>query len=134
MPHVSERKLKNKVFVRMSAEMIEIISAHSQKSKTKALFRELLSQTERVMLAKRLAIVLMLKKKYSFEVIEKTLKVSPVTITKYWKKLQQGELETISRHVESAKAKKAFWDSVDKAIRLGMPKYGKGRWAGLYKK
>ena len=101
--------------------------------------RELLTPTERIMLAKRLSLVLMLKRGFPFSVIERTLKVSPSTVLRFWLISKQGSFATLThksafgddtkskvRH----KNKSNFWDELESLILLGMPRRASGtaRW------
>ncbi len=128
MPHVSGRKLKKHVFLKMSEEFIEIFAAVRTKQKARRLLEELLTQTERIMIAKRLAMIFMVEKGYSFETIERILKISPVTTSKYWRMTKRNEFPLVSRYFKSKKQAEEFWRVLERAVRMGMPPMGKGRW------
>lgn len=128
MPHISSRKLKKHVFLKMSEEFIEIFAATRTKQKAKRLLEELLTSTERIMIAKRLAMIFMVKKGYSFETIERTLKISPVTVSKYWRRTKADEFPLVSRYFKGKKQAEEFWRVLERAVRMGMPPIGKGRW------
>jgi transposase len=85
---------------------------------------ELLSQTERVMLAKRLAVVVMLTRGYSFSQIETMLSVTPQTVSRIFRELKKGNYRKISRYARDRTRhfkETGFWDEIERMLRLGMP-------------
>jgi IS30 family transposase len=87
------------------------------------------------MLAKRLAIVVLLVRGYSFIQIGESLGVTPQTITRVWKSLKDGKYQKIARYArEHTKhfKREAFMDSFIRIIHIGMPpRVGRGRWKSL---
>jgi len=51
------------------------------------------------MLSKRLAIIYMLAKGYTFDSIQETLRVSPATIAKTWKGIERGKYAEIMKRL-----------------------------------
>lgn len=133
MPHVSERKLKRKNFKRVSNQLIQTIATLKSSQETQNFIKELLTKTEQVMLAKRLAILFMLKHGYSFRQIEKTLKVTPNTVVRYWKQINRHSFTTITKNIAKEPAKQNFWQELETAFLFGMPPYasGKARWTAM---
>lgn len=99
MPHISSKKLKRKVFLKISDEFINFLANKKSPSDIKIPLSELLTETERIMLAKRLALLIMLKKNFSFSKIANVLHVSPSTIERYWKETKKKQFASISQHV-----------------------------------
>jgi uncharacterized protein YerC len=64
---------------------------------------ELFTPTERIMLAKRLAIICMLGEGYTFDDIQETLRVSPSTIGRIWEAMQKGKYTKIISIVRKRK-------------------------------
>ena len=133
MPHVSSKRVKKDVFKRMSIEFVNTISGLKSKDEIKGFIRELLTPTERVMLAKRLAIIMMLKRGYPFQIIERTLKISSSTSMRFWKIIKIQDFSTITKNIQKEKDKKKFWNEIEVLLRAGMPPMGKGRWANVYR-
>ena len=125
MSHVSRRKLKKKVFVKIGDELSGIITKANSSNDINWLFKELITPTERIMLAKRLAIFLMLEKKYSYRAIERTLKVTQQTIVRFWKKTKEPGYKPLLRKIESNKGGKGFLQDLEKMILMGMPPRGR---------
>src|SRR3989344_8389726 len=129
MPHVSQKRIKKEVFKRMSDEFINSVSSLKTYLEIKGFLNELLTPTERIMLAKRLAIILMLRKGYPFIIIERTLKLSPSTVARFWKLTKTKTFQFIFKETKRKEDQKKFWDELEKLMRMGMPPRGKGRWA-----
>ena len=76
MTHVSKRELKAKTSLRVKKNFFEAIFA----MRNRRVLEVLLTRTETLMLAKRLAILIMLERTHSYYRIQKTLNVSVSTI------------------------------------------------------
>lgn len=125
MPHVSRKKLKKKIFIKIGEQLSNTIAKANSARELKWIFKELITPTERVMLAKRLAIILMLERGYSLDIIQKTLKVTPQTIVRFWKMTKYSLHKPIIKEISSNKAKRDFWQELEKLILLGMPPRGR---------
>ncbi len=126
MPHVSRKKLKKKVFLRINSQFIEKLTQLNSKSGVHWFTEVLLTPTEKTMMAKRISIILMLENEYPFWVIEKTLKVTQQTILRFWKHMKQRpdlfKFKTTNRKV--GKKPNNFWKEFEDMFFLGMPKRG----------
>lgn len=80
MTQVSKRPLDKKIYDRIFEIFIAAFIEVNNKKKAEKFLTEIFSETEQIMIAKRLAIAFLLTKKYSFEAITKMLKVSQATI------------------------------------------------------
>lgn len=129
MPHVSSKRVKKKVFNRISDELIATVSKLKGAQEIKGFLNELFTPTERVMLAKRLAAYLMIKRGYSFSVIEKTLKMSPSSLVRFWKVTKERHLTFIMKEVNRQKNNQKFWGEIESLLRMGLPPRGSERLA-----
>jgi uncharacterized protein YerC len=100
MPHVSQKNLKRKTLIGLSHELFTLIAELESGAEAKTLLNELLTETELIMIAKRLAILLMLKRGYSFYAIANTLHISPSTAERYWKATKRKSFDVIIRRLE----------------------------------
>jgi len=82
MPQVSRRSLSRNVQDKMFKIFFESLAQLSNPSDIQKLVLDLLGPVEQTMLAKRLAIALLLIKGYQYETIKDILKVSQGTISK----------------------------------------------------
>ncbi|MFQ5661889.1 MAG: Trp family transcriptional regulator [Candidatus Paceibacteria bacterium] len=106
----------------------------------KKFLNEVLSPPEKIMLAKRFAIVVMIYRKQSYTTIEKVLKVSPVTIAKIRQRMVKGEFNFITSQLPKRKAsgikkeksiKNNLWLTLDIMLGMGSTSMGKNRWKFL---
>ena len=131
MPHVSKNKVKRKIFLAMSERLLEAVVKAASRQRGQSLIAELLTPTERVMLAKRLAMIVMIRRGYSFYRIAKTLKVSFSTVARFYARVQSGQYAYLANLLET-KAHPS--SSLERLLRFGLPpRVGKGRWSALYK-
>ena len=99
MPHVSKYRLDKGQEEKLFLALVDnLASQRSQKGRI-ALYKEVLTRTEQRMLAKRLALISMLGEGMSFEDIQKTLKISSSTVTRFWLAMQQGKFKETVRVV-----------------------------------
>jgi uncharacterized protein YerC len=95
MPHVSKHKLKPELLNKLSDKLLAIFQKAQKKDFLYSIFDELFTETEKIMFAKRLAIVLMLDKKIPQHRIVDMLKVSPSTVAKASLKIDIGKYSVI---------------------------------------
>lgn len=82
MTQVSRQPIHKEVFFEIRDDFVWTIGAlHSQKE-TKAFFYDFFTKTERIVLAKRLAIALLIRKEYDWRDIQYLLHVSTSTISR----------------------------------------------------
>jgi uncharacterized protein YerC len=142
MVYVSKKPVKREVLVRISELLIAHVAHIRTRMHAEKFLNEILTESEKIMLAKRFAIVVMLKKKQSYTTIKKILKVSHTTIAKTNRELEQGKFDFIISQlqklsppkviaVRKRQKKESFWDVLECMIQFGMPPMGKGRWRFL---
>lgn len=130
---ISKKKLADETLRAMSDQFLMSIVHVRTKRDALALINELLSKTERIMLAKRFAIIAMLARGYSFSQIEDLLKVSPDTVVRIWRDAKEGRYAHVARYARNNPKKfegGSFIDLLETLLRAGMPpRAGKGRWS-----
>jgi uncharacterized protein YerC len=135
MPHVSKQTLKKETAALLSDQLLTFVSIARTKQEALVLAEELFTETERLMLGKRLAIIVMLARGYSFTQIEETLAVTPQTITRLWKECKEGKHAKIQRYAREYTGhfkRTSIWSNIEKVLSAGMPpRAGKGRWKEL---
>ena len=90
MPHVSRRRLKKDIYNRVHEDFAELLVEICKEGNRDAFVQELLTRTERLMLGKRLATVLMLMKGYSAYRVERTLKLTEQTVRRFNRNIRRG--------------------------------------------
>src|SRR3989344_590523 len=96
MPHLSKRKLQKDVYFSIYEQLDFCITQHKNKTKRSKFLSEILTETERIMLAKRLAIIAMLIKGASSYSIEKILKISSSTVKRLERALEKGAFKNLA--------------------------------------
>lgn len=98
MAYVSKKKMSDDVGRALADQFLAFFTAAHSKKDAAVLAGELFTETERTMLAKRLAVVVMLERGHTFGDIEQTLKVSPDTVTRLWRDRKEGRFAKIARY------------------------------------
>lgn len=127
MTKVSKYLLKKDVEKRMFEVFYRTIADLSNPLQVEDFFKELLTPSEQVMLAKRLAISILLSKKYTYEDIIDILKVSPVTIgiIARWLKKEGRAFQKAIDKILKVEKQEEFWDNLEQFLSDLIPP-GKG--------
>jgi uncharacterized protein YerC len=130
MPHVSKNKISEKVMSKIKKDLISVISKPVNK---KTIIEDIFTETEYIMIAKRLAIIILITKGFSKYRISKNLKVSISTVIRFQKDIDLGRYSNLQKIVNSKqKSDVKIVDVLEKVLLMGMPAYvGKGRWSWL---
>ena len=130
MPHISNKKIKDEFYEKIYSQLVSIFDTAGSNLQSNVLLKEFLTYTEKIMFAKRLAILFMLNEGVSKNYISHVLLVSPSTIARISLKYEQGKYLYLSRIIK--KNHKNIWDYMEKIITAGLPpKIGRGRWQWL---
>lgn len=108
------RDLEEQMFDLFSSTII----AMKDKEELDAFFSDLLSPIEKMMLAKRLSIALMLEKEYTYPMIGKTLRVTPTTIASVSMQLRyagKGYKKIVER-ILADESFEDFWSTVEDVV------------------
>jgi len=130
MPQVSRYPVSSEVEKRMYEILVETISNLRDVEEIESFLDEFISPVEKIMLAKRMAIAVLLAKGYDYNSIKKILRVTPTTISsisialKYSKRGYKGAVNKILR---SEKIEE-FWQKVDDVVHDLVPP-GPGNWS-----
>ncbi|HEC30440.1 MAG TPA: helix-turn-helix domain-containing protein [Candidatus Yonathbacteria bacterium] len=110
MPHISNKKINKKIEKEVEKYLESIIKNAGSKARG-AIFNEILTKTEKIMLAKRVGILYLLKKGFSIYKVSVLLGVSPSTVVRFklkinskkyrhtidwvWKHSKEGKLDAV---------------------------------------
>jgi len=133
MPHISKKRLKKKTFRKINEELLAVFTLAQNQHEFAPLFNDLVTRTEKIMLAKRLAVILMLSKEIPQHRIVKALKVSPSTVAKMSLKLDIGKYKSVLKL--SSKQGFDIIEFLEFMLSGGglMPtRYGRGRWKKIF--
>ncbi len=134
MPHVSSKKLKKEILNKLYTEFGKALEKSAQKSGTKFFLGDLLTKTEKIMLAKRFAIIYLLSQDVPISYIVESLGVSYPTLSRMSLKYDIGKYSSLLKTLRE-KDKTNIWRILEKILKAGLPpRYGRGRWKFLYDK
>src|SRR3989304_5015887 len=95
MPRVSPRPLKKEIEKEIPANLDWTISQLKSEPVAKDFLEDFLTDEERLMLAKRLAVIYLLKEGFSYGKISEALKITPVTSGKIRVVMKLGKPRTL---------------------------------------
>lgn len=128
MPQVSKYPLSEKVYERIFDLLLRVITDSHRKNQARELLDDLLTPTEKIMLAKRLSIAILLLKEYPYESIQAILRVSRPTIADVNRSLKyqgQGYKKFAKKILKEEKMAK-FWEEVEDLVLGALSQGGKG--------
>ena len=121
MPHISKKLLERGKFLEIHKQFFKVIIELSRSGQAKVVLNNLLTKTEKLMLSKRLAIIVMLDQKESIYAIENTLKVSPSTVARMLLSYEKGKYSDLLKEIRK---QNSFWTQIEKIIP---PRVGRNR-------
>lgn len=125
MVRLNKNLLTEQQFEQLFIQFVRILDPNKSMS-ADGVLREILGEEERIMIAKRLATIVLLLEGKSLYNIATTLKISPSTAEKIKRHLDDGDYETIlSRLGKSKRNYFAILDTIDSILHLGgiLPHY-----------
>ena len=132
MPHISSKKLKKEHLQKLYSEFNTALEKSAKKSWVKFFLNDFLTRTEKIMLAKRFAVIYLLSKDVPASYIAEALYMSPATIFRMSLKYDIGKYSSLLKTVK--KEDMDIWGTLEKILRAGLPPIaGRGRWKFLYK-
>lgn len=131
MTYVSKHPLKKEVRKRLDEQFVNTVIGLRTNSGGKSFLSDLLTESEQIMLAKRLMMIFMLTEGVSQYRIKQLLKVSSSTVARIASHFESGVFDHIRKDFGRKKNRDTFWSEFEVIVRLGMPEMGKGRWKWL---
>ncbi len=128
MPHISKRKLGARHLASLYEELVRSFERSFSETATKSVFQEFFTHTERIMFAKRLAVIAMLSRDISTYAIAEALGMSPSTINRMSVRYENDKYNQI---IKKALGKKDIWEIIDSLLTVGglmPPRTGRTRW------
>ena len=131
MPHISQKKMRDQDFDKIYDQLVSFFDTAGNNRKSDVLFREFMTDTEKVMLAKRMAILCLIDDGVSEHYISYILSVSPSTISRIYLRYEQGKFPYISNIIR--KNKQNIWDVLEEIVRSSAERYvGPKKWLWLH--
>ncbi|MDA8597183.1 helix-turn-helix domain-containing protein [Candidatus Pacebacteria bacterium] len=131
MPHISKQRLNKKVADDLFNQLVLLV-APTDTAVARKVLGDLLTATEKVMLAKRLAAILLISEGASMYAIATRLQLSTSTVKRmYTNENDAAYVDVLSVMQKKKLEQEKFWNLIDSFVRLGMPSMGKDRWKSL---
>jgi uncharacterized protein YerC len=134
MPQISRRKLDKKILRRIGEIFLDSIAGLQNRQEAAAFLNDLLTPTEKLMIAKRLAIAVLLARGYEDDSIKDILKVTQNTVTAVKKNLvfSSEEYRKAIKKIVGRKKIKNFFLILEEIFEI-MPPKGE-RWSDWRKR
>ena len=133
MPHISSKKLKKETLNKLYSEFGKAFEKSARKSEAKFFLGDLLTKTEKIMLAKRFAIIYLLSKDVPVSYIAESLGVSYSTLSRMSLKYDIGKYSSLLKTLENNNNNKDICRILEKILKAGLPpRAGRGSWKFLY--
>ena len=130
MVNVSKKELDKKTAEKIHAHLLRTITKLKQPQGIH-LLEELLTPSEQIMLAKRLAALFLLAENIPPYRVSRLLKLSSSTAAQFAQEIEEGKHKNITRVVRKKQDRDTFLASLETVLRAGMPERGKNRWKWL---
>lgn len=119
MSRVSKIKLNEEMQEEISEHFLYLIASLNNQKEIKSFFDEFLTKEEKVMLAKRLVLFMMLQKGYSSSFIQTALQVSYETVRSYSIQFAHKDsiFQQITNKLLTRKRTQQFWDKIEKSLK-----------------
>jgi len=131
MTMVSKYPLNQQVKERIFEIFLNTLAGLKTQNEVNNFLEQFLSPTEKVMLAKRLSIAVLLVKKYDIRSISKILKVSTKTVAgiNIWIKHNKGGLYNTIQNMLEKEVNQKFWDDLFYQIGKSTISLTTGNWS-----
>lgn len=132
MGRVSKRRIDPEIEKRIFEIFLDYLAHVKTSEDIKEFLISLLSYTEQVMFAKRLAIAVLISRGFNYEDIDQTLKVSKSTVGAIHKQILIGAVgyKKAIEHILQKEGNEVFWNSLEEILlKLSSPKqHGSSAW------
>jgi uncharacterized protein YerC len=118
MAQISKREMKVEIEEKIYLLFDEVLGSCGSDLEARMFMKELLTETEQTVMAKRLAIALMLLKGFSYNQIDRFLKVSPPTVfkVKEWLKYKGEAFKNLLERLMESETASEVWDGILREI------------------
>lgn len=127
MPHVSHRKVSDEVLKRIVAEFTTTLLVLRDREMDARFLDEFFTETERLMFAKRFAMLALLEKGMPAQRVSEALKVSPSTVARFSVRLGKNRFPRIKEILDTSPALRGFWGDLLDLFSEGFSRNSKRR-------
>lgn len=108
MTRISKKYIKEEIIMKLYRLFFEVFSRSNNQEGFLSLINDLLSSTEKIMIAKRIGIIYLLIKKVDYRTIAETLKVSTATVLFYSVIFQEKQTKMVNTIKQMLKQEKVL--------------------------
>lgn len=134
MAKISNKKLQEETLVQIHKRLVKTLKKAGTSGNMGDVLDDLLTETEEIMIAKRLSIIFLLNEGMSMYAIHKHLGVSKNTVSYMKERFLQDGYDSLVTLFKKKKEREEMWSYLEIIIRGGMPERGKNRWKALDRK
>jgi len=116
MSQISKRQLGRKLELKIYDSFWRVIANIKKREEVSDFFSDCLTPTERVYLAKRMAIAVLLSKGYDYRSISNMLKVSTGTVGRVASKIKERGWKLFVKKLEGLEDWDKFWHDMEKLL------------------
>lgn len=117
MPHVSKQKVDAKTKQELDTQLVSLLADTSAATR-KRVFQELLTETEKIMLAKRLAAIYLIGNNVSTHKIADTLRMSPSTVARFEHAVSASVYSRTTRWLRTVRIGKPIMQLLEKIAAI----------------
>ena len=121
MVHISKNEVDERIQKRLLNDLEELFVANVTKREFGTVLFELLSPTERIMLAKRVGIINALTQGYASHTISKLFKVSTSTVLRIEDALEKNHFPRIEKLLKNKVGRRKFLKTLEAFVTFGFP-------------
>lgn len=123
MARISKQKISSRISNEISSQLTDTLGRLSA-NQSGLFVSQLLGKEEQIMLAKRLAIIVLIHEQHTDYAISKTLKVSDTTVSKLRLKYHNKEFDSVVKGIKKNKADYIdFLETLLDIMHMGLPRY-----------
>jgi len=131
MTNISKQNVSDELQLEISRQLTSLLTAKNFHT-TDRILNSLLTKAELTMLAKRIAIILLIDSGHGSYQIAKLLKVSQTTVSHFLEKYEKGDFNDLTKHCRQKRNQHPNIALVlEKILNGGLPSRGKERWRSL---
>lgn len=121
MTHVSQKDVGEKWLRKIEELSLSVLTGPKSPRARRHIAEELLTDTEQLMLGKRIALIAMLNVGFSSYTTMKRLQVSFATIKRFAKALDRGGYGSVLEEIKRLQENETLWEALEKLSRAGLP-------------
>jgi Trp operon repressor len=121
MVNVSKNSLSDAMWEKVWTQCVDMFAKQKTRKEVADSLHVLFTKSERILLAKRVALIVMLRGGYSSRAISEALHMSTSTIFQWRERIQCGEFKTIERRLQNPDTTSRILATIEALLYASMP-------------